>query len=190
VEKSADLAIRASVARTKEHLTGVLEDLRNASFLPTLYFDDTDRLLGAGGTADPSSLVQQFFGPLFRWLSELPCGVLCSAQPEYLQLPVCHEATQRGLIQETINVPPLTSAEQIRRVLAVHVGAHELSEDAWNSALDDAAVDELFALYEGGTAGGLRRPVRLVELATRIAVERASERISVSLIRAALDELM
>ncbi len=65
-----------------------------------------------------------------------------------------------------------------------------MSEDAWNSVLDEAAVEALFALYEGGAAGGLRRPVRLVELATRIAVERASERINVSLIRAALDELM
>ncbi len=115
-------------------------------------------------------------------LTELRCGLVVAVHRKYLEDDQTRTAIQRTL-DTPIEVPPLTSANAIARVLGSRVHAHTDSGDASITAVVSAsAVDRLFDHYQRGLRGELLGVVGAVHIALAEACDDGAELIGPELI--------
>lgn len=181
-QASPGAAVDRSATETLETVHQMVEIIRGASLAPVLVFDDTDRWLGGSAFADPAALVTGFFGRVLPDLTELRCGLVVAVHRKYLEDDQTRTAIQRTL-DTPIEVPPLTSAEAIARVLGSRVHAHTEGRDASiGDVVSDSAVSRLFGHYQRGLRGELRGVVGAVHIALAEACDDGADLIGPELI--------
>jgi hypothetical protein len=182
------MAITRSATETLETVYQMVEIIREASLIPILIFDDTDRWLSGSAYEESDGLVASFFGRVLPDLTELRCALVVAVHRRYLDDPAARAGIHRTL-DTRIDVPSLTSARALAQVIASRIRAHtepDLRGVSVRDVLTDDAVARLFAHYANGLRGELRSVLGAVHIALAEACDSRSELIGPELIDDAL----
>jgi hypothetical protein len=101
-----------------ENVNRALEAIAETDRHPVIVIDDSDsftRRQGSGSTRE--QLIEGFFGPVLRALTELHAGVIVAVHEEYLGMECFQRARQEhGALERLLPVPPIVSG-QLERIL-------------------------------------------------------------------------
>ena len=153
---------------TLEVVHQLLTTIQNDELMPVLVFDDTDRWFrNVGSSFSHQQLALAFFGTVLTELRQLPAGMVVAAHTNYLEDTELADHL-RAVIELRVNIPELTSAGALGKVIHSRVIAHT-SDDSTTPPLGDVlsstAVDRLHELYRNETLGSLRDVIRAVHVA-------------------------
>lgn len=141
-----------------------------------IVIDDSDsftRRQSSGSTRE--QLIEAFFGPVLRALTELHAGVIVAVHEEYLGME-CFQRTRQehGALERLLPVPPIVSG-QLERILDRRT---QLAAGAQSGeALSATAVESLAELNRARTARNLRTTLGIAHAALVAAVDRDAELI-------------
>lgn len=177
-------SLARSATETLEVVHQMVELVRAESLVPVLVFDDTDRWLSGSAFREPERLVASFFGRVLHELADLRCALVVAVHRRYLDDQGTRRDVRRTL-ETRIEVPPLTSAVAIGKVLGSRVRAHAPRRGRGpgvDDALSAAAVERLFAHYSGGLRSELRGVLRTAHTALAAACDSRAEVITPELV--------
>jgi hypothetical protein len=181
-------SIERSATETLETVHQMIEIIRAESLVPVLVLDDTDRWLTGSAYKEPETLVGAFFGRVLPELAELRCALVVAVHRRYLTDPMTQAAVRRTL-DTPIEIPSLTAAGAIGRVIESRVRAHASESGVTPPIYDvltEAAVDRLFQHYQRGLRGELRGVLGAIHIALAEACDGRAQVIGPELIDDAL----
>jgi energy-coupling factor transporter ATP-binding protein EcfA2 len=163
-------------------LAKILDRIKAVEPQAFLLLDDTDRWLAVETGEPRATLVNGFFGQVFRMIVDLPVGFAVAVHETYLSVPGYQEAA-RNFIDAVIQLPPLPSSSGLMRVLQQRLDAHETG-----MSIDDVLANDALALLMSSYAlhRSLRTMILAVQTSLGIALEAQAPQISEAHARAAL----
>jgi hypothetical protein len=185
-----NLELPRTAQSTLEVVDQLLTAIQASDLMPVLVFDDTDRWFRKiGGTVDHHDLAVAFFGSILPDLRQRPAGLVVAVHSNYLDERDLTDLV-RVTVEDRIDVPSLTSAEALGKVIHSRVVAHTNPDEPHGApplsdVLDAHALGRLYELYSSEFSGGLRDLIRTVHVALTEACNGRFETITPELIDAA-----
>ncbi|MDQ3849562.1 MAG: hypothetical protein M3296_02960 [Actinomycetota bacterium] len=156
--------------------------IRAIELEPLLVIDDSDRWLRGG---EPRvDLVGAFFGRVVRELAELEVGFAVAIHEHYLELPEYRETTP-GLLNARVDVPKLTSEEQLAAILDRRIRAFT-GEGGSSDVFDPEALARLWQFYRVEANHSLRKTLQIAHTALTDAALAEHDHVGAGLIDAAV----
>lgn len=152
-----------------------------------LVFDDTDRWFRkTGGTVNHHDLALAFFGTILPELRQRPSGLVVAAHANYLHDKDLADHL-RTTIENRIDIPALTSADALGKVVHSRIVAHTspdnpIAAPPLGDVFDDAALSRLYDLYHSEFAGALRGVIRTIHVAVTEACNGRFETVTTELV--------
>ena len=174
---------QASLEVVHQLLTIIQKD----GLMPVLVFDDTDRWFrNVGSTVSYQELALAFFGTVLPELRQLPTGMVVAVHTNYLQDTELADHL-RSSIELRINIPELTSANALGKVIHSRVIAHTSPDDPTTAPplgaiISPTAIDHLHELYKSESPGALRDVIRTVHVAVTDACNGGFDTVTPELI--------
>lgn len=157
--------VSRSATELLETVHQMVEIIRREQLMPILVFDDTDRWLAGSAYAEPTALVEGFFGRVLPDLAELRCALVVAVHRRYLKDAPGRTAIRR-VLDTPIEVPALVSAAGIAGVLESRIHAHAQRSGAGiDDVFEGDAVERLYGHYRQGLRGEVRGVVGAAHIA-------------------------
>jgi hypothetical protein len=164
----------------------VVDVVGSAGLVPVLVVDDSDSWFNVEGRNDRTHLVDGFFGPVIRMLTEqLNAALVVAVHDTYAEMDGFKQA--QGFLETIVRIPDLPDEDAIRAILAKRVSLH--CEVSLGDVMSADAVSLVFGYCSGPAAGNLRRTLLLCHSALQAALSDGASLISAGHIETALAEL-
>lgn len=141
---------------------------------PVLVIDDSDRWLYK--ERPRAEIVEPFFGKVIRELASTQARIVVATHAHYTALDEYQSAVP-GVLNSQIKVPPLTSRNQIARILMHRI---ETLIGNRHSIFEPAAVDRIWAFHARVANGNLRKTLQIAHTAIAEASMTGVENIGVN----------
>lgn len=171
---------------TLEVVHQLLAIIQKDDLMPVLVFDDTDRWFrNVGGSVSYQELALAFFGAVLPELRQLPTGMVVAVHTNYLKDTELADHL-RASIELRVNIPELTSATALGKVIHSRVTAHTSDDPTaappLAAVISPTAVDRLHDLYQRQSPGALRDVIRTVHVAVTDACNGGFDTVTPELI--------
>ena len=170
---------------TLEVVHQLLTIIQKDDLMPVLVFDDTDRWFrNVGSSVSYQDLALAFFGTVLPELRQLPTGMVVAVHTNYLKDTELADHL-RASIELRVNIPELTSANALGKVIHSRVIAHTSDDPATpplGAVISPTAVDRLHELYHRESPGTLRDVIRTVRVAVTDACNGGFDTVTPELI--------
>jgi hypothetical protein len=181
-ELEAASEVGRSAVEYLEALSRLTRLVRATDLEPLLVIDDSDRWLRRGEPR--SEIVSAFFGRVVRELADLEVGFAVAVHETYVALHEYQETTP-GVLSSRIDVPRLSVAEQLERIIE-HRVRRFLGEEASERILDDGALARLWDFYRAEASYSLRTTLQILHTAVTEAAQGGHEQVRGGMIEAAI----
>ena len=174
--------LRRSAVEHLQALKRLTRLIRAIELEPLLVIDDSDRWLRRGEPR--ADIIAAFFGRVVRELAQLEIGFAVAVHENYVELPEYREAAP-GVLSARVNVPRLSGAEQLERIIDHRVQAFT-GEKRGTEILERDALERLWEFYKADANQSLRTTLQILHTAVTEAALGEHESVSAGLIEAAI----